>query len=245
MIPRVRIAHLPTPIEPMARIGAALGGVKLWVKRDDLTGLAGGGNKIRKLEYVLAEAQANGARTLITVGAVQSNHCRQTAALAARFGLECILVLSGEKENPPSGNLLLDQLFGAEIIYCRMEERDQVLQQAFEEAWSAGKRPFLIPLGASTPVGAVGYLTAFEEFLSQGVEVDWIVVATSSAGTQAGLVLGALRTGWKGKVLGISIDHPAAELQQRVAELVNESAERVGLRTGWAKGGLSTGRGDG
>ncbi|GIV63804.1 MAG: 1-aminocyclopropane-1-carboxylate deaminase [Bellilinea sp.] len=230
MIPRVRIAHLPTPIEPMARIGAALGGVKLWVKRDDLTGLAGGGNKIRKLEYVLAEAQANGARTLITVGAVQSNHCRQTAALAARFGLECILVLSGEKENPPSGNLLLDQLFGAEIIYCRMEERDQVLQQAFEEAWSAGKRPFLIPLGASTPVGAVGYLTAFEEFLSQGVEVDWIVVATSSAGTQAGLVLGALRTGWKGKVLGISIDHPAAELQQRVAELVNESAERVGLK---------------
>ncbi len=230
MIPRVRIAHLPTPIEPMARIGAALGGVKLWVKRDDLTGLAGGGNKIRKLEYVLAEAQANGARTLITVGAVQSNHCRQTAALAARFGLECILVLSGEKENPPSGNLLLDQLFGAEIIYCRMEERDQVLQQAFEEAWSAGKRPFLIPLGASTPVGAVGYLTAFEEFLSQGVEVDWIVVATSSAGTQAGLVLGALRTGWKGKVVGISIDHPAAELQQRVAELVNESAERVGLK---------------
>lgn len=230
MIPRVRIAHLPTPIEPMARIGAALGGVKLWVKRDDLTGLAGGGNKIRKLEYVLAEAQANGARTLITVGAVQSNHCRQTAALAARFGLECILVLSGEKENPPSGNLLLDQLFGAEIIYCRMEERDQVLQQAFEEAWSAGKRPFLIPLGASTPVGAVGYLTAFEEFLSQGVEVDWIVVATSSAGTQAGLVLGALRTGWKGKVVGISIDHPAFELQQRVAELVNESAERVGLK---------------
>ncbi len=230
MIPRVRIAHLPTPIEPLPRLAAALGGVKLWVKRDDLTGLAGGGNKTRKLEYVLAEAQANGARTLVTVGAVQSNHCRQTAALAARFGLGCILVLSGEKEEPPSGNLLLDNLFGAETIYCSAEERNQVLKDAFDEAWSAGKRPFLIPLGASTPTGTIGYLTAFEEFLTQGLEVDWIVVASSSAGTQAGLVLGALKSGWKGKVLGISIDHPAAELQQRVAELVDQAAERINLK---------------
>lgn len=230
MIPRVRIAHLPTPIEPLPRLAAALGGVKLWVKRDDLTGLAGGGNKTRKLEYVLAEAQANGARTLVTVGAVQSNHCRQTAALAARFGLGCILVLSGEKEEPPSGNLLLDNLFGAETIYCSAEERNQVLQNAFDEAWSAGKRPFLIPLGASTPTGTIGYLTAFEEFLTQGLEVDWIVVASSSAGTQAGLVLGALKSGWKGKVLGISIDHPAAELQQRVAELVDQAAERINMK---------------
>lgn len=230
MIPRVRIAHLPTPIEPLPRLAAALGGIKLWVKRDDLTGLAGGGNKTRKLEYVLAEAQANGARTLVTVGAVQSNHCRQTAALAARFGLGCILVLSGEKEEPPSGNLLLDNLFGAETIYCAAEERNQVLKDAFSEAWSVGKRPFLIPLGASTPTGTIGYLTAFEEFLTQGLEVDWIVVASSSAGTQAGLVLGALKSGWKGKVLGISIDHPAAELQQRVAELVDQAAERINLK---------------
>jgi D-cysteine desulfhydrase family pyridoxal phosphate-dependent enzyme len=230
MIPRVRIAHLPTPIEPLPRLAASLGGVKLWVKRDDLTGLAGGGNKTRKLEYVLAEAQANGARTLITVGAVQSNHCRQTAALAARFGLGCILVLSGEKEEPPSGNLLLDNLFGAETIFCSAEVRNQVLQTAFNEAWSAGKRPFLIPLGASTPTGALGYLTAFEEFLAQGLDVEWIVVASSSAGTQAGLVLGALKSGWKGKVLGVSIDHPAAELQQRVAELVEQAAERINLK---------------
>lgn len=230
MIPRVRIAHLPTPIEALPRLAAALGGVKLWVKRDDLTGLAGGGNKTRKLEYVFAEAQANGARTLITVGAVQSNHCRQTAALAARFGLGCILVLSGEREEPPSGNLLLDNLFGAETIYCSVEERSQVLRDAFNEAWSAGKRPFLIPLGASTPTGTIGYLTAFEEFLTQGLEVDWIVVASSSAGTQAGLVLGALKSGWNGKVLGISIDHPASELQQRVAELVEQAAERINLK---------------
>lgn len=230
MIPRVQFAHLPTPIEPLPRLGAALGGARLWVKRDDLTGLAGGGNKTRKLEYILAEAQANGARTLITVGAVQSNHCRQTAALAARYGLGCILVLSGEREDQPSGNVLLDRLFGAEIIYCAAEERNQVLQQVFEEAWVAGKRPYLIPLGASTPVGAFGYVTAFEEFLNQGVEVDWIVVASSSAGTQAGLMLAALKAGWAGKILGISIDHPAAELQLRVAELVNEAAERIGSK---------------
>lgn len=230
MMPRIRIAHLPTPIEPLPRLGAVLGGIKLWVKRDDLTGLAGGGNKIRKLEYVLAEAQANGARTLITVGAVQSNHCRQTAALAARYGLGCILILSGEKEVSPSGNLLLDCLFGADIIFCGAEARDQVIQKVFEETWSAGKRPFLIPLGASTPIGTVGYLTAFEEFLAQEVDVDWIVVASSSAGTQAGLVLGALKTRWKGKILGISIDHPAADLQQRVAGLVNETAERIDLK---------------
>jgi len=230
MIPRVRFAHLPTPIEPLPRLGAVLGGARLWVKRDDLTGLAGGGNKTRKLEYILAEAQANGARTLITVGAVQSNHCRQTAALAARYGLGCILVLSGEKEDQPSGNVLLDRLFGAEIIYCMTEERNQILQQVFEEAWAAGKRPYLIPLGASTPVGALGYVTAFEEFFNQGVEVDWIVVASSSAGTQAGLLLAASRAGWAGKVLGISIDHPAAELQWRVAELASEAAERIGWK---------------
>ena len=230
MIPRVRIAHLPTPIAPLPRLGAALGGARLWVKRDDLTGLAGGGNKTRKLEYVLAEAQANGARTLITVGAVQSNHCRQTAALAARYGLGCILVLSGEKEDQPSGNLFLDHLFGAEIIHCTVQERNQVLQQVFEEAWAAGKRPYLIPLGASTPAGAFGYVTAFEEFLTQGIDVDWIVVASSSAGTQAGLILGALKVGWSGKILGVSIDHPAAELQLQVAELVNEAAERIGSK---------------
>lgn len=230
MIPRIRIAHLPTPVEPLPRLGMALEGAKIWVKRDDMTGLAGGGNKTRKLEYVMAEAQANGARTLVTVGAVQSNHCRQTAALAARFGLDCILVLSGQPEENPSGNLLLDHLFGAKIVWCKTEERDQVLQQTFEQAWAEGKRPYLIPLGASTAVGTLGYLSAFQEFLTQGLEVDWMVVASSSAGTQAGLVLGAMLSGWKGKVLGISIDHAAGDLQYRVAELVNEAAERIGSK---------------
>src|SRR5512140_979856 len=149
IIPRIRLAALPTPIEPLPRLSGVLGGPRLLVKRDDLTGLAFGGNKTRKLEFVLAEAQANGARTLITVGAAQSNHCRQTAALAARHGLDCILVLSGEPEVQPSGNLLLDQMFGAEIVWTTREKREKALDVAFDAAWEAGRRPYRIPLGAS------------------------------------------------------------------------------------------------
>ncbi len=230
MIPRLLLAQLPTPIEGLPRLSALLGGPNLWVKRDDQTGVAMGGNKVRKLEYVLAEAQANGARTLVTVGGIQSNHCRQTAALAARLGMECILVLSGEPGDNPNGNVLLDQLFGARIVWCKRTDRDVVLQQTFESAWTNGERPFLIPLGASTPTGTLGYYTAFQEFLSQQVEVDWIVVASSSAGTQAGLALGAKANGWQGKVLGISIDHTEAELQQDVSRLAGEAADWINLK---------------
>src|SRR5512140_141284 len=149
IIPRIRLAALPTPIEPLPRLSGVLGGPRLLVKRDDLTGLAFGGNKTRKLEFVLAEAQAQGARTLITVGAAQSNHCRQTAALAARFGLRCILVLSGKPEEPTNGNLLLDQLFGAKIVWTTRVEREKKLQSVFDMEWEEGNRPYLIPLGAS------------------------------------------------------------------------------------------------
>lgn len=228
-LPRVRIAHLPTPIEPLPRLSAYLNGPSLWVKRDDQTGMAFGGNKTRKLEFVLAEALANGAKTLVTVGSVQSNHCRQTAALAARFNLGCILVLNGDENQEASGNLLLDQLFGAEIIWSSYEEREGALQQAFESAWQAGRRPYLVPLGASTPVGALGYAAAFDEMMDQNIiKPDWIIVASSSGGTQAGLVLGAMQANWQGNVLGISIDRPAFELQRIVANLANEAADRIG-----------------
>ncbi len=233
MIPRTRIAHLPTPIEPLLRLGAVLHGPRLWVKRDDQTGLALGGNKIRKLEYVLAAAQANGARTLITTGAIQSNHCRQTAALAARVGMGCILVLSGEEPEQPNGNLLLDHLFGARIVWTTRDRRDEVLQQVFEDSWANGERPYKIPLGASDPTGALGYANAFEELMEQDLRPDWMIVASSSGGTQAGLVLGARRAGFAGHVLGISIDHPKAELQERVAWLAGEASELVGPRIGF------------
>jgi D-cysteine desulfhydrase family pyridoxal phosphate-dependent enzyme len=228
MIPRVRLAHLPTPVEPMLRLARALHGPRLWVKRDDQTGFAMGGNKTRKLEFVLAEAQANGARTLITTGAIQSNHCRQTAALAARIGMKCILVLSGEPGEVADGNLLIDYLLGAEIVWSTRAERETRLQETFAASWEAGERPYLIPLGASTATGVLGYAFAFDELLQQDVNPDWIIVASSSAGTQAGLVLGACRAGWQGKILGISIQHPQAGLQERVAALATEASDRLG-----------------
>jgi len=231
MIPRVRFAHLPTPVEPMPRLSATLGGPRLLVKRDDLTGMALGGNKTRKLEFLLAEAQANGARTLITAGADQSNHCRQTAAVAAHFGLDCILVLAGTQPAHPSGNLLLDQFFGAQLVWTDFDGRDAMLKQTFNTAWSEGRRPYLIPYGGSNPTGAAAYVYAVEELLTQDIEPDWIVFPSSSGGTQAGLVLGARRFGFKGKVLGISVDEPARALQERVAALATETSERFGKTT--------------
>jgi D-cysteine desulfhydrase family pyridoxal phosphate-dependent enzyme len=229
ILPRFQFAHLPTPVEALPRLTAALNGPKIFVKRDDQTGLAFGGNKTRKLEFLLAEAQAHGAHTLITAGAIQSNHCRQTAAAAARFGLGCILVLSGQPPELSSGNLLLDTLLGAELVWCTREERDTVLQHTFEEAWAGGRRPYLIPYGGSNPTGAAGYALAMEEFLAQGTPVDWIVFPSSSGGTQAGLLVGARRAGWTGRILGISVDEERQVLAERVASLANATAERMGV----------------
>jgi len=227
ILPRVRFAHLPTPVEKMPRLAAALGGPVLSIKRDDQTGLAFGGNKTRKLEYLVAEAQANGARTLITTGAVQSNHCRQTAAAAARFGFECILVLAGDPalDQGTTANLLLDQLLGAKIIWTSRDARDLALEGAFQDAWNAGKRPYRVPYGGSGPVGAAAYVFALKELLEQGVHPDTIVFATSSGGTQAGLVLGKELFGYKGRILGISVDEPAQQLKNHVADLANQTAD--------------------
>ena len=183
----------------MPRLAAALGAPALWVKRDDQTGLALGGNKARKLEFILAQAQTDGARLLITTGAVQSNQCRQTAAAAARFGFDCTLVLPGRPPSETTGNLLLDELLGAEIVWSGEEKTADVLPRVFDEAWSAGRRPYLIPYGASSPLGAVGYLAAMLELLEQTREVDVIVVASSSGGTQGGMVAGAKVAGFTGR----------------------------------------------
>lgn len=226
-LPRIRIAHLPTPVEKMPRLAAEIGGPVLSIKRDDLTGLAFGGNKTRKLEYLVAEAQANGARTLITTGAVQSNHCRQTAAAAARYGFDCILVLAGDTELDQgiTSNLLLDHLLGAKIIWTSRAERDATLAATFQDAWTAGRRPYMVPYGGSSPVGAAAYTFALKELLDQGVNPDTIVFATSSGGTQAGLVLGKALFGYSGRILGVSIDEPAVVLKQRVADLANQIAD--------------------
>ncbi|WKZ47670.1 MAG: D-cysteine desulfhydrase family protein [Anaerolineales bacterium] len=230
-IPRLHFAHLPTPIEDILRLSAHLGGPRLLVKRDDQTGLAFGGNKTRKLEFLVAEAQEQGARTLISGGALQSNHCRQTAAAAARFGLDCILVLNGEMPDKPSANLLLDQLFGAEIIAIPdRNERDRVLQETFDKANADGRKPYLVPYGGSSPTGALGYAFAVEELMGQNANPDWIVFGTSSGGTHAGLVLGQRVFGFKGKVLGISIDESEEWLKSRVSQIASEASEKLGER---------------
>jgi D-cysteine desulfhydrase family pyridoxal phosphate-dependent enzyme len=235
-IPRIQFAHLPTPIEPMPQLSGALKGPGLMVKRDDQTGLAFGGNKTRKLEFLLAEARANGARMLITAGADQSNHCRQTAAAAARNGFECTLVLTypqGMDHQPPddmlaTGNLLLDRLLGAEVVWAAKAERDDLLDANFQKAWEAGKRPYLIPYGGSSPTGAAAYAYAIGELMEAGPPPDWIVFASSSGGTQAGMVLGAQIFGYPGRILGISVDEPADVLKARVARLATETADLLG-----------------
>lgn len=235
--PRVQIAFLPTPLEPMPRLSATLGGPNLIIKRDDLTGLAFGGNKTRKLEFLIAEAQGHGARTLITTGAVQSNHCRQTAAAAARFGFDCILVLAGERPDGPSGNLLLDQLMGAEFVWTTKAEREKVLKETFDNAWSAGRRPYLVPYGGSNNLGAASYAFAMQEFMDQltgasGLPYpNWIVFPSSSGGTQAGMTLGASMFGYTGRILGISVDENRDVLQSRVANLATLTAEYLGEST--------------
>jgi L-cysteate sulfo-lyase len=230
-IPRLKFAHLPTPIEELPRLSEELGGPRILVKRDDQTGLALGGNKTRKLEFLVAEALEQGARMLISGGALQSNHCRQTAAAAARFGLDCTLVLNGEMRERPSANLLLDQLFGAQILTIQDRAyRDQILQETYDQAVAAGKRPYLVTYGGSSPTGALGYGFAMQEFMDQNVNADWIVFGTSSGGTHAGLVLGQRVFGYKGKVLGISIDEPEAWLKMRVSELASDASELLGER---------------
>lgn len=228
MIPRTRFAQLPTPIENMPRLEEALHGPHLLVKRDDQTGLAFGGNKTRKLEFLVAEAQAEGADTLITAGAVQSNHCRQTAAAAAKFGFSCILVLTGEPPAQLSANLLLDRLLGATIIWTEKTRRETLLKETFEKITVQGRKPYLVPYGGSNPTGALGYVFAMEELVGQGVKADWILFASSSGGTQAGLVLGARRLGYPGRLLGISVDEPEDILKERVAKLASETSARLG-----------------
>jgi 1-aminocyclopropane-1-carboxylate deaminase/D-cysteine desulfhydrase-like pyridoxal-dependent ACC family enzyme len=163
-IPRLHFAHLPTSIEELPRLSAALGGPRILVKRDDQTGLAFGGNKTRKLEFLVAEAQEQGAQMMISAGAIQSNHCRQTAAAAARYGMECTLVLTGEMPPKPTANILLDQLFGARIVnVLDRKDRDRILQETFDQATAEGKSPYLVPYGGSSSTGALGYTFAMEE----------------------------------------------------------------------------------
>ena len=231
-----QIAHLqlpfsPTPVERLPRLAATFGGdVDLSVKRDDAIPIGFGGNKIRKLFLVGAQALEAGADTLITTGGIQSNHARATASMAARLGLECVLVANGTPPPKPTANALLDRLLGADIRYvATREERAPAMAAAADELRARGKRPFVIPLGASTAHGAAAFALAVGEALAQIPAPDVIVTSTSSGGTQAGLVAGCALHGISTAVIGISADDPAAALTAEIRRIHRDLAVLIGL----------------
>jgi D-cysteine desulfhydrase len=235
-IPRVPLAHLPTPIDELPRLSQELGGPRLLVKRDDQTGLATGGNKTRKLEFLVGDALAQQADMVITAGATQSNHCRQTAAAAAWAGLDCALVLGGDPPATSEGNLLIDQLMGARIFWTGPQRRGEQLQAIADRLKDEGRRPYIIPYGGSNAVGATGYAAAMQEVAGQlatlSLPVDHVVIASSSGGTQAGLVVGARAVGFGGQIIGIGIDKGEAGDDPYpifLARLASDTATHLGL----------------
>jgi len=230
-LPRASLAHLPTPLEEMPRLSAALGGPRLFVKRDDCTGLGTGGNKTRKLEFLVADAQAKGADTLVTDGGVQSNHCRQTAAAAARTGMDCVLVLQRGFSDEETGNLLLDRILGAQVVLIdAAANRADAVAEAAAELERSGKTPYVIPTGGSNGVGAMGYANAIREIAVQAVKLglgfDAIVTASGSGGTQGGLVVGKKLFDQPAQIVGISDGEPSEELTEMILEVASD-AERV------------------
>lgn len=232
-LPRVPLGFFPTPLEELTRLSKALGGPRIWMKRDDQTGLATGGNKTRKLEFSLGEALQQNAETLVTLGAVQSNHCRQTAAAAVRYGLRCVLVLRGYAPQQVTGNLLLDHLLGAQVIFAGDRTREEVGDEVMEQLKAEAAAPYFIPVGASNAVGAMGFVAGMEELDSQfkqlNLKVDRVVFGSSSGGTQAGLCLGAKLLGFKGEITAIAIDSTRAELSAEVAQIARGAIQRLGV----------------
>jgi 1-aminocyclopropane-1-carboxylate deaminase/D-cysteine desulfhydrase-like pyridoxal-dependent ACC family enzyme len=220
-LPSIPFAPAPTPIEELSRLRATLGGgPRLLVKRDDAIGFAFGGNKVRKMRLVAADAIARGSDTLITTGGVQSNHARVTAAAAAKLGLRAILVANGAAPDRPRANALLDRLLGAEVQYvAAREERAPAMEAAAARERAAGRRPYVIPLGASTPLGAAAFVYAIAELLDQIAPPDVILHSSSSGGTQAGLVAGCALAGVRTRVIGISADEPAPALTKEIRRL--------------------------
>lgn len=232
MTDRFPLAQLPTPLERLSRLEKACGISPLWIKRDDQTGLALGGNKTRKLEFLIADALAQHADVILTAGAPQSNHCRQTAAAAGRAGIACELILGGTPPPDPNGNLLLDDLLGAKIHWTDRGRRLETMEQIAAELRKAGGRPYVIPYGGSNGVGAQGYVLAMKEAVVQmremGISPGTMIVASSSGGTQAGLTLGAKLYGYQGRIVGVSIDKGERgpdRYEDELAALANATAE--------------------
>tara|TARA_R110000850_G_scaffold244768_1_gene369593 strand:- start:30584 stop:31570 length:987 start_codon:yes stop_codon:yes gene_type:complete len=241
-IPKKSLGFFPTPLVELKALTAFLGGPKLYIKRDDQTGLAMGGNKTRKLEYFFGDALNKSCDVVITGGAQQSNHCRQTAAAAAHCGLECHLVLGGDKPVELNGNLLLDALFGATLHYCGDLRKGEKIPDIFNQLTKLGKKPYVIPYGGSNAIGALGFVDAFEELhfqmKAQELQFKDIVFASSSGGTQAGLMVGKELFKTKYNILGIGIDKDeieGASLENYILKLANETASKLNLDKEFSK----------
>ena len=237
-LPRQPLGFFPTPVHELANLGRVLGGPRIFIKRDDQTGLGLGGNKVRKLEYIIGRALAQGADTLITAGAGQSNHCRQTAAAAASLNMACHLVLGGSAPKTANGNLLLDQLFGAQIHWAGKHRKGEDIPKIEEELRSAGRRPFVVPYGGSNELGATGFVEALCELDSQTFELqidfDHIVFASSSGGTHAGLMVGKKLLKKNYEITGIAIDK-VGSAEKKLPELISDLADATAdyLETGF------------
>ncbi|MDT7951493.1 MAG: D-cysteine desulfhydrase [Acetobacteraceae bacterium] len=237
--PRVKLCQAPTPLELLPNLTKALGGPQIWMKRDDLTGMGLGGNKVRKLEFLAGEAVALGADHLVTQGAVQSNHVRQTAAVAMKLGMRCTAVLEHRIEtNDPaylgSGNVLLDQIMGVEIQYRPGgTDMQAAIEEVGETLKGSGARPYVIPGGGSNAVGATGYAAVAAELVQQandlGLRIDRLVHATGSAGTQAGLVAGLHAMSSPIRVLGIGVRNPKDKQEAAVLKLARATVKRLGI----------------
>lgn len=237
--PRIKFAHLSTPLEPMHQLTKLLGGPQLWIKRDDCTGLAGGGNKTRKLEFLMGDAISQGADTIITQGATQSNHARQTAAIAAKLGMQCHILLedrtgSADIDYNHNGNVLLDQIFGAPLTkYPAGTDMNAAMQTLAGQLSQEGKKPYIVPGGGSNAIGALGYVNAALELLTQAndmqLKIDCLIHATGSAGTQAGLVAGLVASNSKIPVLGIGVRAAKTAQESNVLALAQKTTEHMGL----------------
>lgn len=239
--PRVRLGHFPTPIEKMPRLGALLGIDDLWVKRDDCTGIALGGNKIRKLEFCIGAAIAESADCIVSGGVVQSNNVRQVAGACARLGIECHLAIMQGRvpQTEPTygvgGNMLLNHLLGAHIHRLPWnEDRNRQLHQILEQLKSKGRKPYLVPYGASDRIGALGYVLAAAEIAQDFPKADWIVHASGSAGTQAGLLVGFLAIGFSVRVIGIDVDAQPERVRSDVCHLGASLARSLGIAELWS-----------
>jgi len=233
-LPKASLGYFPTPLIELTRLSKTLGGPNIYMKRDDNTGLALGGNKTRKLEYIMGDALAKGADTVITAGAIQSNHCRQTAGAAASLGLECHLVLGGKKPEQPQGNLLLDKVYGCHIHWTGENRKGEDIPALVAQLKAEGKKPYVIPYGGSNELGAIAFIEAYKELNAQreALKVDFshIIFASSSGATHAGLMLGNKMLETYSQIVGINIDKGEMDkvpFDEHIVSLANSTAQYI------------------